>query len=40
MALDLKRNLHGNTPPLELAMDLQHVNLTSNNNIASQEEHE
>jgi len=40
MALAFKRNLHANTPPPKLAMGLQHVNLTSNKNIASQEEHE
>jgi hypothetical protein len=40
MALAFKRNLHGDIPPLELTMGLQHVKMTSNKNIASQEEHE
>jgi hypothetical protein len=40
MALDFKRNLRGNMPPPELAMGLQHVNLASNKNTASQEESE
>jgi hypothetical protein len=40
MALVFKRNLHGITPLAKLAMGLQHANLTSDMNIASQEEHE